>query len=673
MLPPGPRKKLTKTGNSSFDSQQQKAEIFANRYQVLQKLGSGSFGTVYLVKDFKNENENKVLKKILIGDLEPDETISAVGEARLLAKLNHPGIVKFYDSFISGEFFCIVTEYCEGGDLDVKLHHWKKTGKEVDDSVVVTWFIQLVLAVQYMHQRRVLHRDLKARNIFLKNNMIKIGDFGISRILVNTNDIATTVTGTPYYMAPEILKHEGYNSKSDIWSLGVILYEMCTLKKPFGGENLVSVMFKIVSGDIPSLPNLFDRELKKIFTRMLEREPSSRISASEILKTSYITQHLQNLTEDMSATMKGLNNAKLKRESREIAEALNNNKLKKKSSARPMTPKEQLKLRKQQKADNNAEILKKVTASAYNEGRRKFSKFKEEQSKVRVSFTPTSDNDSNVPNSNIEFDDDAFYSENIDNPVSAYNENNVFKSNIVFKKSITEEDEDVFNDENSLSVVNLSQFSEHVIPPEVLNKQRSYTHCFGEDISDDDVDGLSHVSSEEINDWSNEDTLNFTNVSDIPDDDALADTYYSTNPDFEDDLSSCSDEEATLVCDGEETTVDNEYGALMGYMQDALNLTENHLDATLDECNTLNNGTNNLRQQKIESLKSECIKLLGQTSFDRVYKYLNKVRFQSTTTVSEDSIMQHLRKLVGNTRDCFLVDQLLFLQKQNEISCQQNF
>jgi len=248
-----------------------------------------------------------------------------------------------------------------------------------------------------------------------------------------------------------------------------------------------------------------------------------------------------------------------------------------------------------------------------------------------------------------------------------------FKSNIVFKKSITEEDEDVFNDENSLSVVNLSQFSEHVIPPEVLNKQRSYTHCFGEDISDDDVDGLSHVSSEEINDWSNEDTLNFTNVSDIPDDDALADTYYSTNPDFEDDLSSCSDEEATLVCDGEETTVDNEYGALMGYMQDALNLTENHLDATLDECNTLNNGTNNLRQQKIESLKSECIKLLGQTSFDRVYKYLNKVRFQSTTTVSEDSIMQHLRKLVGNTRDCFLVDQLLFLQKQNEISSQQSF
>jgi len=433
------------------------------------------------------------------------------------------------------------------------------------------------------------------------------------------------------------------------------------------------VMFKIVSGDIPSLPNLFDRELKKIFTRMLEREPSSRISASEILKTSYITQHLQNLTEDMSATMEGLNNAKLKRESREIAEALNNNKLKKKSSARPMTPKEQLKLRKQQKADNNAEVLKKVTASAYNEGRRKFSKFKEEQSKVRVSFTPTSDNDSNLPNSNIEFDDDAFHSENIDNPVSAYNENNVFKNNIVFKKSITEEDEDVFNDGNSLSVVNLSQFSEHVIPPEVLNKQRSYTHCFGEDISDDDVDGLSHVSSEEINDWSNEDTLNFTNVSDIPDDDALADTYYSTNPDFEDDLSSCSDEEATLVCDGEETTVDNEYGALMGYMQDALNLTENHLDATLDECNTLNNGTNNLRQQKIESLKSECIKLLGQTSFDRVYKYLNKVRFQSTTTVSEDSIMQHLRKLVGNTRDCFLVDQLLFLQKQNEISCQQNF
>ena len=74
------------------------------------------------------------------------------------------------------------------------------------------------------------------RNIFLKNNLIKLGDFGISRILKGTSDLATTFTGTPYYMSPEVLKHDGYNAKSDVWSLGVVLYELCTLQHAFQGQ-----------------------------------------------------------------------------------------------------------------------------------------------------------------------------------------------------------------------------------------------------------------------------------------------------------------------------------------------------------------------------------------------------------------------------------------------------
>jgi serine/threonine protein kinase len=94
--------------------------------------------------------------------------------------------------------------------------------------------------------------------------VIKIGDFGISRILQGTMDMATTFTGTPYYMSPEVLKHEGYNSKSDVWSIGCLIYEMCTYEHAFEGQGLMGVMYKIVEGKAPELPNTYSRELNDI-------------------------------------------------------------------------------------------------------------------------------------------------------------------------------------------------------------------------------------------------------------------------------------------------------------------------------------------------------------------------------------------------------------------------
>lgn len=107
-----------------------------------------------------------------------------------------------------------------------------------------------------MHSRKVIHRDLKTQNIFLTgNNTIKLGDFGISKVLETTCANANTVVGTPYYMAPEACQSEPYTSKSDVWALGVILYELCTLKKPFEADNLLGLVFKIVSDPVPPLSN----------------------------------------------------------------------------------------------------------------------------------------------------------------------------------------------------------------------------------------------------------------------------------------------------------------------------------------------------------------------------------------------------------------------------------
>ncbi|XP_054408573.2 serine/threonine-protein kinase Nek11 isoform X5 [Pongo abelii] len=271
--------------------------LIARRYVLQQKLGSGSFGTVYLVSDKKAKRgeELKVLKEISVGELNPNETLQANLEAQLLSKLDHPAIVKFHASFVEQDNFCIITEYCEGRDLDDKIQEYKQAGKIFPENQIIDWFIQLLLGVDYMHERRILHRDLKSKNIFLKNNLLKIGDFGVSRLLMGSCDLATTLTGTPHYMSPEALKHQGYDTKSDIWSLACILYEMCCMNHAFAGSNFLSIVLKIVEGDTPSLPERYPKELNAIMESMLNKNPSLRPSAIEILKIPYIDEQLQNL------------------------------------------------------------------------------------------------------------------------------------------------------------------------------------------------------------------------------------------------------------------------------------------------------------------------------------------------------------------------------------------
>ncbi|XP_052574892.1 serine/threonine-protein kinase Nek11 isoform X3 [Peromyscus californicus insignis] len=271
--------------------------LIARRYVLQQKLGSGSFGTVYLVSDKKAKQgeELKVLKEICVGELNPNETVQANVEAQLLSKLNHPAIVKFHASFVEQNNFCIITEYCEGRDLDYKIQEYKEVGKIFPENQIVEWFIQLLLGVDYMHERRILHRDLKSKNIFLKNNQLKIGDFGVSRLLMGSCELATTLTGTPYYMSPEALKHQGYDAKSDIWSLACILYEMCCMDHAFAGSSFLSVVFNIVEGDTPSLPERYPRELNTVMECMLNKSPSLRPSAVEVLKVPYIDEQLQHL------------------------------------------------------------------------------------------------------------------------------------------------------------------------------------------------------------------------------------------------------------------------------------------------------------------------------------------------------------------------------------------
>uniref|UniRef100_A0A452GL26 Serine/threonine-protein kinase Nek11 n=1 Tax=Gopherus agassizii TaxID=38772 RepID=A0A452GL26_9SAUR len=348
--------------------------LIARRYVLQRKLGRGSFGTVYLVSDKKAKQgeELKVLKEISVGDLKPNETVEANLEAQLLSKLDHPAIVKFYASFVEQESFCIITEYCEGRDLDCKIQEYKEAGKIFTESQIIEWFIQLLLGVNYMHERRILHRDLKAKNIFLKNNLLKIGDFGVSRLLMGSCDLATTFTGTPYYMSPEALKHQGYDTKSDIWSLGCILYEMCCLDHAFTGHNFLSIVLKIVEGNTPCLPDRYPSKLNAVLHSMLNKNPSLRPSAAEILKIPYIDEQLQQNLKckftNMALKDKTFN---CQKETARIINAVQKKihlqTLRELSEVQKMTPRERMRLRKLNAADEKAKKLKQLAEEKYQE------------------------------------------------------------------------------------------------------------------------------------------------------------------------------------------------------------------------------------------------------------------------------------------------------------------
>ncbi|XP_065439696.1 serine/threonine-protein kinase Nek11 isoform X7 [Chrysemys picta bellii] len=347
--------------------------LIARRYVLQQKLGRGSFGTVYLVSDKKAKQgeELKVLKEISVGDLKPNETVEANLEAQLLSKLDHPAIVKFYASFVERESFCIITEYCEGRDLDCKIQEYKEAGKIFTESQIIEWFIQLLLGVNYMHERRILHRDLKAKNIFLKNNLLKIGDFGVSRLLMGSCDLATTFTGTPYYMSPEALKHQGYDTKSDIWSLGCILHEMCCLDHAFTGHNFLSIVLKIVEGNTPSLPDRYPSKLNTVLHSMLNKDPSLRPSAAEILKIPYIDEQLQNVKCKFTNMALKDKTFICQKEAACIVNAVQKKihlqTLRELSEVQKMTPRERMRLRKLNVADEKAKKLKQLAEEKYQE------------------------------------------------------------------------------------------------------------------------------------------------------------------------------------------------------------------------------------------------------------------------------------------------------------------
>eukprot|EP00792_Barthelona_sp_PAP020_P006096 TRINITY_DN2906_c0_g2_i1.p1 TRINITY_DN2906_c0_g2~~TRINITY_DN2906_c0_g2_i1.p1 ORF type:complete len:761 (-),score=285.57 TRINITY_DN2906_c0_g2_i1:136-2382(-) len=266
-----------------------------NAYQVVRTVGKGSFGQAKLVRH-RETRKQYIIKTIQIENMGANERREALNEIRVLSQLNHPFIVRYRDSFVEDRILHIVMDYAENGDLHRMIKERATRGVLFSEDQIWTWFVQMCLALKHVHDRKILHRDLKTQNIFLtKDRNVAMGDFGIARVLKNTMDCAHTAIGTPYYLSPEICEDKPYNNKSDIWSLGCVLYEMATLKHAFNANSMKGLVARILKGSYPPISSKYSPELSRTISIMLQRNPASRPSINQLLRMPALQSRVRSL------------------------------------------------------------------------------------------------------------------------------------------------------------------------------------------------------------------------------------------------------------------------------------------------------------------------------------------------------------------------------------------
>jgi len=273
-------------------------------YSKIKEVGTGSYGKCYLCKNSKEQKV--VLKAINITNMSNKEKKDAINEVQVLASLRHPYIIQYRESFIDGGYLCIVMDYCETGDLYSLIQKTKASKMNFNEDRILRWFSQLALAIKYMHENHILHRDLKSQNLFLKfpDGRLKIGDFGISKILESTTALTKTTIGSPYYMSPEICRQEPYSWSSDVWAMGCMIYEMCCLRIPFDADDIQELVVKIIRGPVPRIPYYYSEEVRELGMALLDGDDKRRPTANAIVQMPMIQKEIRNMLQDETVRRK---------------------------------------------------------------------------------------------------------------------------------------------------------------------------------------------------------------------------------------------------------------------------------------------------------------------------------------------------------------------------------
>ena len=282
-------------------------------YECGEVLGRGAFGAAYKVTR-KRDQCDFVIKKVDVSRMPEEEKKETKREVLIMQKLaglcDHPNIVAYYDSFLDKDSnqLCIVMEYADAGALSDIVKENKNAGTQIPLDMILRLFTQLALAVRAMHDVKpagILHRDLKTQNVFLKRDAsgqldVKLGDFGLSKSL-KEDEMAKTIVGTPYNLAPELCQGLSYAKPVDVWALGCVLYEITTTRHAFEGSSLPALVMKIMRGMCPSVR---ERRYSENGGHIPSEEPSKmELKGAATIGDS--TQVIEDIDDLISRCLKG--------------------------------------------------------------------------------------------------------------------------------------------------------------------------------------------------------------------------------------------------------------------------------------------------------------------------------------------------------------------------------
>ncbi|KAL7744260.1 hypothetical protein ACLKA6_009218 [Drosophila palustris] len=278
---------------------------FANKtlqdYEVLAVMGNGAFGTCYKVKD-KITGELYAWKGMNYDELDDEKCESLISEISVLRQLQHPNIVQYYHHLVNREAksIYIVMECCDGGDLAQLIQRAREQRQRFEEQYIWRVLFQLCRALQVCHNQipsgTILHRDIKPANIFLDaQGNVKLGDFGLARVLRRDQSFAASFVGTPHYMSPELVKGRQYDRKSDVWAVGCLIYELCALRPPFRGRAFAQLSDNIAHGQFSCIPGVYSSDLQSIIGFMLAVDHEQRPGIEVITRHPLLVRNISQL------------------------------------------------------------------------------------------------------------------------------------------------------------------------------------------------------------------------------------------------------------------------------------------------------------------------------------------------------------------------------------------